>query len=474
MPEGAQPPATHRDPASYRDPAGFVFRRDGVVLRQIAPSFAEDWEAFVASGLLDRLVEAGMLVAHEEVDVGLAAEPPAHRVIRPQPLDFVSYPYEWSFSQLKDAALLTLRAQEMAAEAGMSLRDASAYNVQLVRGRPLLIDSLSFERATPGAPWIAYRQFCEHFLAPLALMARVDIRLGSLLRDHLEGVPLDLAARLLPRRTRLSLGLGPHIHLHARAQRRHAADAARDPVPGPSAAGRGPTLSASRQRALIESLRSTLEGLRWRAVGTEWADYAEHTGYADAATRAKEAAVSSALAAIGGDRAWDLGANTGRYSRIAADLGYGVVAFDVDPAAVERAWLALRAAGDGRILPLLGDLADPSPALGWANVERRSLLERARADVTLALALVHHLAIGRNVPLKMIAELLARLAAHAIVEFVPREDPMVRRLLASRRDVFEDYGEDGFRAAFEARFEVVAVTPIEGSPRSVWHFRRRG
>lgn len=473
MPEGARlEPGGQRDPASYRDPAGFVFRREGVVYRQVDPSFAEDWDTLAASGLGAGLVEAGVLVPHEEVDVALAAEPPAHRVIRPEPLDFVSYPYEWSFSQLKDAALLTLRAQTMASEVGMSLRDASAYNVQLQHGRPLLIDSLSFERATPGAPWIAYRQFCEHFLAPLALMAHVDIRLGTLLRDHLEGVPLDLAARLLPQRTRLSFGLGPHVHLHARAQRRHAADAARCATATP-AAGAGRGLSPSRQRALIESLRNTIEGLRWRPAGTEWADYAENTSYDDAATRAKEAAVSAALARIGGERAWDLGANTGRYSRIAADLGYAVIAFDADPAAVERAYLALRATGDVRILPLLGDLADPSPALGWANAERRSLIERARADVTMALALVHHLAIGRNVRLPMIAELLARLAPHAIVEFVPREDAMVARLLASRQDVFSDYHEDGFRAAFDPRFEVASVTPIEGSLRSVYHFRRR-
>ena len=171
-----------RDPASYRDPAGFVFRRDGVVHRQVDPSFAADWDGFIDSGLYGRLRDAGDIVPHEEVDPASAATPPAYRVIRPEPLEFVSYPYEWSFSQLKDAALLTLRAQTAAMEAGMTLRDATAYNVQFQRGRPVLIDSLSFERAEPDRPWLAYRQFCEHFLAPLALMARVDVRLGALLR----------------------------------------------------------------------------------------------------------------------------------------------------------------------------------------------------------------------------------------------------------------------------------------------------
>lgn len=356
-------------------------------------------------------------------------------------------------------------------QAGMSLRDASAYNVQFRRGRPILVDSLSFEPATPGAPWVAYRQFCEHFLAPLALMARVDVRLGGLMRANLEGIPLDLAARLLPSRTRLSVGLGPHVHLHARAQRTHADDA----VPTAAASGRTNSreLSPSRSAALIDSLDNTIAGLEWDARGTEWADYAENSSYDERATTAKEAAVGAALAAAGGNRAWDLGANTGRYSRIAAALGYSVIAFDIDPAAVERNYLSIRREREERILPLLGDLADPNPARGWAGTERRSLLDRADADVALALALVHHLAIGRNVPLSMIADLLARLARDSIVEFVPREDAMVRRLLASRKDVFPNYTFAGFRAAFAEHFELIKETPIESTQRTLFHYRRR-
>jgi SAM-dependent methyltransferase len=486
-PDPAEPPAgpdlgpqitarqdagAERDPGSYRDPAGFVFRRDGVVYRQIEASFAADWDRFIDSGLYGRLRDEGAILPHEEVDAGLAAAPPAHRVIRPEALDFISYPYEWSFSQLKDAALLTLDIQAAAASAGMTLRDASAYNIQFHRGRPLLMDSLSFERAEPGRPWIAYRQFCEHFLAPLALMARVDVRLGRLLRDHLEGIPLDLAARLLPGRTRFSLGLGPHVHLHARAQRQHADDG-NVPTRDGSADTRGATMSASRLATLIESLRSTVNGLSWDPQGTVWADYAEHTSYNDAATAAKEDAVSSALAAAGGRRAWDLGANTGHYSRLAAERGYGVVALDVDPGAVERHYRQLRSERRTDILPLIADLTDPSPAQGWGSAERASLLARADADVSLALALVHHLAIGANVPLPMIAALFARLAPQAIVEFVPKEDAMVQRLLASRHDIFPAYTIEGFREAFATDFDLLSETPIEGTARTLFHVRRR-
>jgi SAM-dependent methyltransferase len=456
-----------RDAGSYRDPAGFVYRRDGMVYRQIDASFATEWDHYLESGLYERLAGAGVVIRHEEVDTDLAAAPPAYRVIRPEQLEVISYPFEWSFSQLQDAALLTLQAQSLAIEAGMTLRDASAYNIQFLRGRPVLIDSLSFERAKPDRPWLAYRQFCEHFLAPLALMARVDIRLGRLLRDHLEGVPLDLAARLLPGRTRLSFGLGPHIHLHARAQQQHAADNAK-----PEEADQA-TMSAKRLATLIVSLRDTVSGLSWEPQGTAWADYADNTSYDDAATAAKATAVREALKSIGGDRAWDLGANTGRYSRIAADTGYRVVALDIDPAAVERGYRAIRADGREDILPLLADITDPSPPLGWGSAERAGLLDRIDADVILALALVHHLAVGSNVPLPMIAALFARLAPHAVVEFVPKEDAMVQRLLASREDVFGDYTIDGFRAAFTDVFETLSETAIEGSARTLFHFKRR-
>jgi len=463
-------PPARRDPGSYRDPAGFVFRSDGVLYRQIGPSFAADWDHFLSSGLYDRLVASGDLIPHDDVDIGLAMAQPVYRVIRPEPLDLVTYPYEWSFSQLKDAALLTLRVEAAASEAGMTLRDASAYNVQFRRGRPVLIDSLSFERSVPGRPWLPYRQFCEHFLGPLALMARVDIRLGGLLRDHLEGVPLDLAARLLPGRTRFSLGLGPHIHLHARAQRTRTGDEEAAEAGGQRREG---SMSASKVATLLESLRTTIEGLHWEPTGTVWADYADNTSYDAAATAAKSEAVSAALREAAGSRAWDLGSNTGRYSRLCASAGYRVVAMDIDPGAVERAYLAIRAEGREDITPLLADLTDPSPGLGWGSSERRGLLDRIDTDVILALALVHHLAIGRNVPLPMVAALFSRLAPHAVVEWVPKEDGMVQRLLASREDVFDDYTEIGFEAAFAPHYETVSRTPIVGSVRTLYHFRRR-
>jgi hypothetical protein len=464
-------PAAQREPGSYRDPSGFVFRRDGVLYRQVNAVFADDWAMFETSGLHAALIREGALVADRPASIELAPEPNAVAVIQPDQIGFISHPFEWSFSQLKDAALLTLRAQAMAAEHGMTLRDASAYNVQFVAGTPVLIDTLSFERARAGEPWKPYRQFCEHFLAPLALMATRDGRMGQLLRTWIDGVPLDLAAGLLPRSTRFSAGLGAHIHLHARAQRRHSGDA------GAAEAPRAVTISDTRRLALLDHLRRTVEGLKLPAHGTEWADYADQTSYSAAGTASKEALVRRLLEAChaeGARHAWDVGANTGRYSAIAAGAGFEVLAVDGDWAAVERHYLALRASGERRIMPLLTDLADPSPAIGWANAERASLIERANADVVLALALVHHLAIGRNVPLGMVADLLARLAPHLVVEWIPKQDPMVQRLLSAREDIFPGYSVEGFRAAFEPRFEIVEEAAIEDSQRILFRMRRRG
>jgi len=452
-----EPVAAERESASFRDPSGFVFRRDGVLYRQVNRRFAGEWDAFLGSGLFDRLAADGILLGHEQAPLDTAFAPDdAHAVIRPRAVEFISYPYEWSFGQLKDAALLTLRAQVLAAERGFTLRDASAFNVQFVDGAPVLIDSLSFEPAEPGRPWDAYRQFCQHFLAPLALMAHRDPRLGLLLREYLDGIPLDLAARLLPLRTRLSVGLGSHIHLHARAQARPggaaaAAEAARGA--GEARGRESRRMGRTGQAAILDSLRSTVEKLEWRPQGTTWSGYTRVTSYSQAAAASKSAIVERFLGQTSGRWVWDLGANTGEFSRLAARMGRSVLALDGDPGAVEQAYRDVKRDGELR--------------------ERRSILERANADVVIALALVHHLAIGNNVPLDGIARFLASLGRELIVEFVPKEDPMVVAMLAHRRDVFPDFSIDSFRAAFEPVFETVREAPVEDSARTLFLMRRR-
>ncbi len=380
---------------------------------------------------------------------------------RPRELPLISYPYEWCFSQLREAALLTLELQRRALAAGMRLKDASAYNVQFDAGRPILIDTLSFEVGDPTQPWPAYRQFCEHFLAPLALIAYRDPRCGLMLRDFIDGIPVDLAARLMPGRTRLRPGLLAHLHLHAGAQRRSQAA-------GPTAEHRSARrMSQTGQEAILDSLRRTVEGLRWQPSG-HWVQYGRQTSYSEAGAASKREHVERMLAASGARTVWDLGANVGTYSTIAAGDGRQVIAFDQDASSVEHHWRSLSTEARASVLPLVMDLTNPSPALGWALEERRSLIQRGPADLVLALALVHHLAIGNNVPLEGIAALFARLGRQAIVEFVPKEDPMTQHLLAARRDVFPDYTLEGFRSAFARHFTIVDEAPIADSRRTLF------
>jgi len=452
--------------ASFRDPSGFVFRRDGVLFRAVTGRYRKDYDRLLSSGLYAALVKDSQLVAHEEIAGVLPDRTEVYKTLKPEPVPFISYPYEWCFSQLKDAARLTLAIQQRALEFGMALKDASAYNIQFHDGRPVLIDTLSFEAYREGEPWVAYRQFCQHFLAPLALMAHTDIRLSQLLRIYIDGLPLDLASRLLPGRTRLSLGLGSHVHLHARMQQKYA-----DKPVKPT----GRKSSRLAMQGIISSLEATVNGLHWKPAGTEWAEYYHDTNYSDGAMAEKERLVGDYLARAAPKTVWDLGANTGRFSRIASRRGIPTIAFDVDPAAVERNYLDGRERGEKNILPLVIDLTNPSPGIGWRNLERGSFIQRGPADTILALALVHHLAIGNNLPLLNVAEFLVEIGKNLIIEFVPKTDSQVQRLLASRDDVFPGYTQAGFEEAFVRRFEVREQVRVGDSERTLyWMTRREG
>ena len=450
-------------PSSFRDPSGFLFYRDGSIFRQVNSIYQENYDHLVNSGLYENLVNAELLIPHEEIDIEDALPHLAYKVIKPELIPFVSYPYEWSFSQLKDAALTTLRVQKKSLDFGMSLKDCSAYNIQFRKSKPIFIDTLSFEKYHEGQPWVAYRQFCQHFLAPLALMSYRDVRLNQLLRIYIDGIPLDLASSLLPFRTRFIFSLLSHIHLHARSQK-HYADKSVDIS--------GRRVSRLSFLGLISNLESAVKKLRWRPGGTEWANYYEDTNYSSDAIEHKRQIVAEFLEKIKPNSVWDLGANVGMFSRIASDKGIETISFDIDPAAVEINYLECVKKGEAHILPLVLDLTNPSPGIGWQNAERMSILERGPAHTVLALALVHHLAISNNVPFEKIAEFLYNTCSSLIIEFVPKADSQVQRLLSTREDIFPDYKQQVFEQEFERYFTVQSCAGIKDSERILYLMQR--
>lgn len=456
-------------PGSFRDPSGQVIEKDGNIYRTITNVYRPHWEK--VRPFLDALVQDHLLLPFEEVEP-LAG---AWKTLRVERLPFISYPYEWSFHQLRDAALLTLELQRRALSHGLILKDASAYNVQFIGKRPVFIDLLSFEPWEEGAPWVAYRQFCTHFLAPLALMATDDLRCGLLSRLWIDGIPLDVAASMLPRRKKWNPGLNFHIFLHARLQNKYA----------DSGEETGQVKSAKVTAAYLKNLADSLERLirgkamRLPEVSTEWGDYYSHTNYSDLASDHKYTIVSDMAQQAGDGRlALDLGANTGRYTQAIAPFFRQVIAADIDPQAVNRHYETLKAAkGFDNILPLIMDFSNPSPGIGFSNAERTSFIDRCDADFAIALALIHHLRITAGIPLALIAEFFASLLGDKgvlVLEFVPKEDSQTRKLLASREDIFSDYTLDQCIESFSPYFTCEKVVPIEDTCRNILLLRKKG
>ena len=458
-------PKTSQDiPSSFRDPSGFLYYRDGSLYRQVNSAYKENYDHLMKSGLYEALVDAELLIPHEEVDIACARSDKAYKIIKPDIIPFISYPYEWCFSQLKDAALTTLKIQKKSLDFGMSLKDCSAYNIQFRKGKPLFIDTLSFEKYRQGQPWVAYRQFCQHFFAPLSLMSYNDIRLNQLFRIYIDGVPLDLASRLLSFWTHFKFSLLTHIHLHSRSQKHYADKPAK-------ATGRG--LSELAFRGLIDSLESAVKKLTYMPAGTEWGDYYQDTNYSSVALDDKVGLVGEFIDRIKPANVWDMGANTGFFSRIASDKGIPALSFDIDPAAVEKNFLTVKEKKEKIILPLLLDLTNPSPGVGWENTERTSLLQRGPADTVMALALIHHMAISNNLPLGRIAEFFDKLCENLIIEFIPKSDSQVQRLLLTREDIFDRYNRKSFEAEFAEYFTIENSVQIKESERIMYLMRRK-
>jgi hypothetical protein len=425
--------------------------------RSVFVSYSDTFAAVFESGLYDAWAEEGLVIP-VEVLPGRTEEELA--ILKPEIVPFISYPYEWSFSSYKKAALLTLSLAKKSLASGLILKDASAYNTQFRGTTPILIDSLSFDVYQEGEPWIAYGQFCRHFLGPLFLMSKCDVRLQALMKHYLDGIPIGLTAELLRDRVRWNLGFNLHIKMHAKAIEGQQDQTTR----------KKKVLSRQSLHVLLSSLEDLVKSLSLPMMNTEWANYYQETNYNEEAFSHKKRIVAEWLGQLDCSRrtCWDLGANEGVFSKIAAEAGFATVAWDIDPMAIEKL-----AVSEGTVLPLLLDLTNPSPGIGWQNRERDSFSSRGPVDVVLALALIHHLRIGNNTPFGKIAELFAETSQYLIIEFVAKDDSMVQKLLQSREDVFHDYSVEEFLRSFKPYFDVLAQGDIECSKRSLFLMERR-
>ena len=451
---------------SYRDPGGFVFRENGRIYRAIRASYQPHFELLKSSGLAAFLIRERLLVPFDEIDPSQFATSDIVRILAPREVPFLSYPWEWSFYQLRDSALATLRIQQEALARGMTLKDGSSLNIQFIDGRPMLIDLLSFERYVRGRPWVAYRQFCEQFLAPLVLASNVDERLLSLTQVSGGTLSLDLAVRLLGTRGLLRPGQLMHLHLQSAVQRY----AKRRPAKTPS---RQHTVSPRALSGLLESLERTIGALHPPAMTSDWTGYDPASSGGGTYVAGKRTLVTALIKEIAPSRVWDVGCNNGVFSRIAARAGAMVVSLDQDHASIAQLYQSLRAEGEPRVLPLVVDIAFPTPGTGWMNREYRPFLDRGACDLCLALALVHHLAIGRNLPFRNIIELFRQRCTYLLIEYVPKDDPNVVRMLQGRADVFEDYTGQNFESALCDAFLIIKRIPIEGSGRILYLCRKK-
>lgn len=449
-------------PASYRDPSGFVFIKDGNYYRQINKSYADHYQLLIDSGLYQELVTNKKLLAHEEVNDVVAEPENWYKTLLPLQLHHISYPYEWCFGQLKDAAMLTLSVMKSAVAKGMVIKDATPFNIQFVKGVPLFIDTLSFEKYDESAPWVAYRQFCNMFLFPLYLEYYLTSDIQKIISAYPDGIPVDITAKLLPLKSGLSLGVWLHVYLQNTITQNSSRKSQQNE-----------RFSKRKLLNLIDHLEGTIGKMNYRTGRSEWSDYYDSSILGKSYLDEKEKVFRTLIGKISFKTALDLGANDGYFSKILAAEGADVVAIDSDSRSVGKLYEEIKINNKTNILPLVVDVANPTPAIGFRNRERASFHERMTADLVTALALVHHLAITKNVSLPAMAEYFNDIARLLIIEWIPPEDEKVRLMLTSGRNVFTDYTEEKFLKYFGRHFRVLASQRLQTSGRTIYLMEKR-
>ena len=444
-----------RHPSSFRDPSGYIAEIDGEIYRFIHPTAQENFAKYIDSGLHAELTSAGLIIDHQDLGLSFALAPHGWQTIKPNRVDRISYASEWCFSQLRDAGLLTLEVQTRALKKGFSLKDASSYNVQFDGAKPVFIDTLSFEPSKGDESWVAYRQFCEHFLAPVALMSYCKPDIYKLWNAQIDGVTISLASSLLPLKSWFNLGITTHIHLHALSGSKVDDGANNGNVKSRSLSGF--------QLNLANSLNKTLNSISEPKNPSNWANYRQDNTYQHSDAQSKLKFIKEVVNGIGAKNILDLGSNDGHYSKELSKVGLTCTAVESDLACCE--FLYKKSKEDKSLENLLGlhiDLCNPTPSYGWASKERASFTSRYKFDLVLALALIHHLSIGQNVPYERVASYLAELSENLIVEYIPPADVMSQKLLFSRPALQGDaeniFGHNSFEECFTRYFHIIKTS----------------
>ena len=450
-----------RDPASFRDPDGFVFRLDGTLYRSLTPAARARLAA--SKAFFAAAIERGLLLPF---DFDTDTLPGIGPVIKPETIALITYPHEWCFEHHKDAALNTLDINILALQHGLTLKDASAFNVQVHRGTNVFIDHTSFEATDGKLPWRPYSQFCRHFLNPLVVASYRDVHAGAFLRMNLDGLPQQTANDLLPLRARFVPSIAMHMFLHNRFIRR-SSDFEAKQTKAQEVSQRGNQLD------LLKQLRSFIAGLTPAKAASTWADYYNHTNYNDETFAKKKELVGAWLTDKRRETIWDVGANDGTFSRLIAGSADRVLALDLDHNAVNASYLTNRKRGQRNVVSLVYDVCNPTPALGFENSERSALEQRSKPDAIMALAVIHHLSITNNIPLEHSADYFAGRAKELVIEFVGPGDSQVQRLLAQKNTSYDWYTEENFQAAFGRPFKMIEREAIPGTDRCLYRFVRR-
>ncbi len=449
-------------PSSYRDDAGFVFEQEGKIYRYIHPRYYNDYALLMESGLYDDLQKKGWLISHEEIADTNQFNLPEGKLLLPKQIPFICYPYEWSFDMWKDAALLTLQVATTALKKGMVLKDATPFNIQFMHGKPLFIDTLSFEKYEEGKSWVAYRQFCECFLGPLLLMHYCHPSTNKLITIYPGGIPLEVLVNLLPKRSRWNLNTYLHIHLQSRfsgnGKRKKAVEK---------------PFSKQKLELIIKGLGSFVSKIDVKKLSSTWNDYYSNTIPGNDYLDEKTKLVLSFLKETDFKHMIDLGANDGHFSLLFSNTEKNIIAIDEDANCINALYNKIKTERITNILPMVADLSSPSPAIGWNNNERSSLTTRLKTDLVLALALVQHLAISCNLPLNMIAEWMKNMGEYLLIEFVPKTDDKLQLLLENRKDIFHDYNLARFKEIFGVHYNLLREEIVGKTGRVLFLMKRR-